>query len=511
MSSNRDQVNNALVSQVVSYTQSAIGHISLRLIISVILTCVLAILCFRTTAPMINWLKERPISSVHLLLDSTWMSTQRWESCVLVAEVRWRRLALRCLVHVTRASWQIVLDSWQQASSRIAQTECTHLLEVHRAKQWASMDVCDKKRGEMRRHHELLPLTCIDRSQGRDERKEERGYHDQPKSRTDCRGPSYQGERGRCLSEVRPLTSCLQHCFGTDPALPWMDSRRNTVYIDQSVQQRSRRPWRVEEYQPYRRWKLSERFWWPRNTPPISFQRLDGPGASSGGKPSLSTGTVRSVATSPSTVSASSISTAARGGVDNGSLASASRGRRIHWGLVEYGHGNGSDWCVIAQSNTTSGLESMNHRQDCCGNARSNDEVKDEPVLTASHVLQEQPFEIRQEDKVPEFAAAIRECGIWPRHRSSAVFWSPAKARDRSREFNVLSRDTLLGGATKRVKLDDGSHLKSWTILTSPIASITARGSKGTRLLSPTRRLSVLVGKSHRPDAKETSSDTIAV
>ena len=60
---------------------------------------------------------------------------------------------------------------------------------------------------------------------------------------------------------------------------------------------------------------------------------------------------------SPSTVSASSISTAARGGVDNGSLASAPRGRRIHWGLVEYGHGNGSDWCVTAQSNTTSESE----------------------------------------------------------------------------------------------------------------------------------------------------------
>ena len=77
------------------------------------------------------------------------MPTQRWENCALIAEVRWRRLALRCLVHVTRASWQIVLDSWQQASSRIAQTECTHLPEllVHRANQWASMDVCDRKRG----------------------------------------------------------------------------------------------------------------------------------------------------------------------------------------------------------------------------------------------------------------------------------------------------------------------------------------------------------------------------
>ena len=52
--------------------------------------------------------------------------------------------------------------------------------------------------------------------------------------------------------------------------------------------------------------------------------------------------------------------------------------------LVEYGHENGSDWCGIAQPNTTSESESMNHRQDWCGNARSNDEVKDEPVLTAS-------------------------------------------------------------------------------------------------------------------------------
>ena len=85
--------------------------------------------------------------------------------------------------------------------------------------------------------------------------------------------------------------------------------------------------------------------------------------------------------------------------------------------------------------------------------------MKDEPVSTASHVLEEHPFETRQEDEVPELAAAIRECSIWPRHRSLAVFWSPSTARDRSREFNVLSRDTLLGGATERVKLDDGSHL----------------------------------------------------
>ena len=39
------------------------------------------------------------------------------------------------------------------------------------------------------------------------------------------------------------------------------------------------------------------------------------------------------------------------------------------------------------------------------------------------------------------------------------MFWTPAGTRDRSHEFNVPSQDTLLGGAAKRVELDDGSHL----------------------------------------------------
>ena len=99
--------------------QYAIGHISLCLIVSMILTCVLTIPCLLTSSPMINWLRGRPISSVHLLLNSTWTATQRWESCVLVAEVRWRRLALRCLVHVTRASWQVVLDSWPRCDREL--------------------------------------------------------------------------------------------------------------------------------------------------------------------------------------------------------------------------------------------------------------------------------------------------------------------------------------------------------------------------------------------------------
>ena len=145
-----------------------------------------------------------------------------------------------------------------------------------------------------------------------------------------------------------------------------------------------------------------------------SYKRPDGPGASSSGKPSLGTGTVRSV-------------------------------QLLH---QQYQHLQDQQQLVAAPTTDPWRVESMNHRQDWCGNARSKDEVKDEPVLTASHASKESPFETRQEDKVPVLATAIRECGIWPRHRSFAVFWSPAEARD-----------TLLGEVTKRVKLGDGSHL----------------------------------------------------
>ena len=178
------------------------------------------------------------------------MPTQRWESCALVAEVRWRRLALRCLVHVTRASWQIALDSWQQASSRIAQTECTHLPEllVHRANQWASMDVCDRKRGGcgaiMNYVHSAASIAHKEAKARMKGKKKEvttisqraaqivEGAHTKEKEDVAC---------PRCDHEL-----CLQHRFGTDSTLSWMDSRRNTVYADQSMPQWSHNPGGVQ-------------------------------------------------------------------------------------------------------------------------------------------------------------------------------------------------------------------------------------------------------------------------
>ena len=198
------------------------------------------------------------------------MPTQRWESCALVAEIRWRRLALRCLVHVTRASWQIVLDSWQQASSRIAQTECTHLPEflIHRANQWASMGVCDRKRGGcgaiMNYVHSAASIVHKEAKARMKGKKKEVTTISQRAAQI-VEGTHTQGKEDvvcpRCDREL-----CLQHRFGTDSTSSWMDSRRNTVYADQSMPHWGHNPWSVAEYQPYRRWKFSEWFWWPRNT-----------------------------------------------------------------------------------------------------------------------------------------------------------------------------------------------------------------------------------------------------
>ena len=59
-------------------------------------------------------------------------------------------------------SWQAVTDMWQRTSSRISQSACTLLLElrVRRANQWASMDVCERKRGGRHTLTQFQFLPC---------------------------------------------------------------------------------------------------------------------------------------------------------------------------------------------------------------------------------------------------------------------------------------------------------------------------------------------------------------
>ena len=136
-------------------------------------------------------------------------------------------------------------------------------------------------------------------------------------------------------------------------------------------------------------------------------------------------GTVCSVATSPSTVSAPSI-------FNN---SSGQRRRQILGECFPKKTdplGTGGVWtqeriglvCKPPSPALRQSQKSVNHQQDKESNDRFSCKKKSEPVLTASRVLKEHPFEIKQEDEVPELAAAIRECGIWPHHRSFAVFWS---------------------------------------------------------------------------------------
>ena len=117
------------------------------------------------------------------------MPTQRWESCALVAEVRWRRLALRCLAHVTRASWQIGLMATNILQNR---SDRVYPFAGTRGPSRQDLEGCVRqKTWGTRRHHELCPLSCIDRSQrskSQNERKEERSYHDQPKKTSHVQG-----------------------------------------------------------------------------------------------------------------------------------------------------------------------------------------------------------------------------------------------------------------------------------------------------------------------------------
>ena len=66
--------------------------------------------------------------------------------------------------------------------------------------------------------------------------------------------------------------------------------------------------------------------------------------------------TIRSVAASSSSIPASSVSAAGGSAIQPGVVADVPapwRGRQVHWGSVEHGYANGSDWSVIARSDAS--------------------------------------------------------------------------------------------------------------------------------------------------------------
>ena len=232
------------------------------------------------------------------------------------------------------------------------------------------MDVCDKKRGGCGAHHELFPLSCIDRSQrgnGQDERKE----------------VATISQRAAQIVEGAYTKEC------EDVACPRCDRELQVFNTASGPILRCRG------------WSLG-------GTPCTLIKACHNVAVvptGDGGSTSGSGGT--------GTLPRRDDGTQDPPPIDDWTAQVQALAANPAWALEQFaqwhlhpenGGSTGDRWSMDTGSNTTSEPESMNHHQDWSGNARFNDEVKDEPVLTASHVLKEHTFEIRQEDEVPELA-----------------------------------------------------------------------------------------------------------
>ena len=225
----------------------------------------------------------------------------------------------------------------------------------------------------MWRNHRLFSHSCgkcTERSKDQGENTSEGQRQCQSEGSPNCQWCRNRRREGQDLSKVRSRALRFQNRFRTDHALSGMGLRWEAVYADQDVSKQSRQLQR-EKYQPYPRWRFGDWFWWPtrwlkgehdvrtRQWPPKpnSHQRLDSSDASLDVQPRVGARTIRSVAASSSSIPASSVSAAAaRSAIQPGVVADVPapwRGRRVHWGSVEHGYANGSDWSVIARSDAS--------------------------------------------------------------------------------------------------------------------------------------------------------------
>ena len=333
---------------------------------------------------------------------------------LLIVEFRWRRLALRRLAHVTQAAWQAVIDMWQKTSYRIAQTECTHPpeLRVRRANQWASMDICDRKRGGCGAilNHSLTAMACAQRNaKVKVKAKKKDSVNINQRAALIASGALDEKEWDNvCPRQPRGL--CVPDRRRTDYTLSRMGPHWDAVYIDQGVSRRGCQ-FQRHKYQPYRRWKFGDWFWWPvrRSTRRLgdeyvaqtrrwipksnSQQRLDGSDASPDVKPRVGARTIRSVAAHSSTIPTPSVPAAARCVIQPGIVAdvpSPQRERQVHWGPIEHGYANGLDWCVNVQSDTRTDV--CNHESSRCVEAEPIFEIRGEALSVLPQFVVEHPF-----------------------------------------------------------------------------------------------------------------------
>ena len=216
-----------------------------------------------------------------------------------------------------------------------------------------------QKTRRMWRHPQLFPYSygvCTEEREDQRESKEERQCQHQSKSSTDRQWSVGRKREGQRLSKVQPRALCVADCRWTDHALSRMGPHWDAVYIDQGVSRRGRQ-FQRQKYQPYRRWRFGDWFWWPvrRSTRRLgdeyfartrrwipksnSQQRLDSSDASPDVRPRVGARTIRSVAAHSPTMSTPSIPAAARSVIQPGvveDVPSPQRERQVHWGPVEH-------------------------------------------------------------------------------------------------------------------------------------------------------------------------------
>ena len=207
---------------------------------------------------------------------------------------------------------------WQKTSSQIAQTECTYPpeLRVRRANQWASMDICDRKRGKCGAIIDYSPaaVACAHReAKTKENAKTKDSATISQRAAQIINGVSAEEQR----DNVCPRCDRELYAFRTTSGLIMRCPRWDVVYIDQGLPRQGQR----EKYQLYPRWRFADWFWWPTRrskeehvartrqwlSKPNSQQRLDSPDASLDVQPGVGATTIRSVASSSSTLSASSV------------------------------------------------------------------------------------------------------------------------------------------------------------------------------------------------------------
>ena len=140
-------------------------------------------------------------------------------------------------------SGSMAINLWQEAPHRIAQTECTHPpeLRVCRANHWASMDVCDRKRGGCGAILNYTPtaMACAQRNtKTKEKAKAKDSANINQRAAHIASGALDEKEWDNVCPRCDRELFCVPDYHRKDHSLSRMGPHWNAVYIDQGVSRR---------------------------------------------------------------------------------------------------------------------------------------------------------------------------------------------------------------------------------------------------------------------------------